>query len=433
MASIGYFEPNPTIAIAVSGGADSMALLFLADNWAKAHNGEVIALTVNHNIRNEAESEAQQVYQWCKDLRIKQYILPWEHINKPITAIQKNAREARYQILTDHCKKHNILHLLTAHHNDDQIETMFFRLARGSGLSGLSAMPLQTIISGVRILRPLLTTSKTRLIATLQSYKQDWIEDPSNQNIDYGRVMIRKKLSETDNNENLKIRASYAINRLSCFRNILENKIASEMTNVINIYQAGYAIIDLSKFYDIKKTIGEQILSALIQTLNGEYYPPRNEKISNLYKDLNIKKSKLKRSIGGLLFEVTPEQKLLVYREEKAIENPVHIKNGELISWDNRFLATWFSDGICPDFLIIRSLGSDGFSQISKNSLRLLKNSIPKRIIRTIPSLWLLEELISAPHIGYMKKNNSAPFINCDIKFYPTKPLAGSSFFVMNK
>ncbi len=420
MADIGYFEPQPTIAIATSGGADSMALLLLAKAWANAQGGKIIAITVNHNLRTEAEEEALQVASWCKKLGIEHKILHWEHTEKPISSIQTKAREARYLLLTGYCRDNNILHLLTAHHLDDQIETMFFRLARGSKLSGLSAMPAQTIIAGVRLLRPFLQIPKSRLIATLQINEQKWVEDPSNQNSKYERVHIRKQLVELDDDKSLKYRINNVINKLGKFRNILENSIASELTNAVKIYPMGYAFIDLDK------NISEQSLTAIIQTINGEEHPPRSEKITNLYRSIYSDKPKSKHSLAGLIFEVIDKNKMLIYREIQAIEKPAQIIANTKILWDKRFLVE------SSITLIIRQLGSDGLSQIKQYTPNLLRNMPPARILRTIPSLWLLEELISIPHIGYMKENSGISTIKYNIKFYPAKPLAGSSFFVMN-
>lgn len=433
MFAIGYFEPAPNIVVATSGGADSMALLLLANDWVQPFGGKVIALTINHNLRPESKDEAMQVKAWCENYGIEHHILTWEH-NTPVkSAIQETAREARYRLLTDWCRENHILHLLTAHHCDDQVETMFFRLARGSGLEGLSAMSAQKIVSGVRLLRPFLQISKSRLIATLQDRRQEWLEDPSNQNPLYGRVNIRSQLENYEHNENIKNRASYLTNFLGKFRNLLENKLASCLTETIEIYPQGYACINTREFFLLDKEIATKAIASLIQAVSGLPHPPRSKKLLHLCDIINSGKLYSKRSLGGAIFEQS-ENKIIVYREAKAIEKSRTVPENTLIIWDNRFLVKWqrTENSFSDIQLEVRSLGSDGLTQIQKLSPSLLKNSHPARILRTFPSLWLLEELVSAPHIGYMSKNLNFPKIIANIKFCPAKPLAASSFFVMN-
>ena len=140
MAALGHFEARHHIAIAVSGGGDSMALVLLADRWARAQGGRVTALTVDHGLRDGSSREAAQVATWLWGLEIAHTILPWTG-PKPKTGIQKAAREARYALMSDWCRGQGVLHLALAHNLEDQAETYLMRLGRGSGGDGLAAMP----------------------------------------------------------------------------------------------------------------------------------------------------------------------------------------------------------------------------------------------------------------------------------------------------
>ncbi|MGB1548602.1 MAG: tRNA lysidine(34) synthetase TilS, partial [Alphaproteobacteria bacterium] len=191
MAAFGPFEAKPHLAVAVSGGTDSLALTLLAAEWAKARGGVVLALTVDHGLRREAAAEARQVGKWLRAQRIPHRILRWEG-KKPKTGIQEAAREARYGLLTERCRKEGILHLLLAHHQEDQAETFLFRMMRGSGIEGLAAMPRLAEREDLRLLRPLLEIPKARLRATLEAAGQDWIEDPSNADRAFARVRLRE-------------------------------------------------------------------------------------------------------------------------------------------------------------------------------------------------------------------------------------------------
>ncbi|HLU65659.1 MAG TPA: tRNA lysidine(34) synthetase TilS, partial [Kofleriaceae bacterium] len=177
--ALGPFERRPRLAVAVSGGPDSLCLCLLAHGWAKARGGEVSALTVDHGLRPTSADEARQVAAWLGPRGIDHHVLRWTGA-KPATAIQEAAREARYRLLGDWCRAAGVLHLLLAHHLDDQAETVAFRRARGSGPEGLAGMPAVRELAGLRLLRPLLGVPKARLVATLEAAGQAWLEDPSN-------------------------------------------------------------------------------------------------------------------------------------------------------------------------------------------------------------------------------------------------------------
>src|SRR5205823_2951019 len=150
------FEARPRLAVAVSGGPDSMALLLLADRWARQRGGEAWGLTVDHGLRPESAGEARIVAGWLAARGMAHEILVWSG-DKPATGIQEAAREARYALLAGWCRAHGILHLLTAHHREDQAETYLIRRRAGSGVDGLAAMSAVRELPGCRIVRPLLS------------------------------------------------------------------------------------------------------------------------------------------------------------------------------------------------------------------------------------------------------------------------------------
>jgi len=431
MSSIGYFEKNPVIAIATSGGGDSMALLLLANEWAISRNGRVISLTVNHQLRTEATDEAQQVAKWCAEYNIEHHILCWEHNAEISSSIHENARTARYRLMNDWCVNNNILHLLLAHHLDDQVETFFFRLARGSSLDGLSCMSAQYVASGVRLIRPFLQINKSRLIETLKFKVQEWIQDPSNFNNQYTRVHIRQQLLELKNETDIKQRARQIIFKFALLRSKLEQILVSQITNNVKIFPEGYGIIAADLFSLMEIHVSIKLLGKIIVALNGNPHPPRHEKL--LYFATLIKNNNLnsKYSIGGLLFERLPDSRIIIYRETKSLGKTITINSRMPVLWDNRFMVEWRGNTHKTE-LKLQALGSEGLKQIKKNAPHLLNNKPAARILRTLPSLWLLEQLVFVPHINYINNNARVEIDKLNIKFFPAKPLAGSSFFVMN-
>src|SRR5439155_11044874 len=163
---IGGFEARPLIAVAVSGGPDSMARLLLAERWAKERGGAAWALTVDHGLRPESAAEACTVAGWLQARAIPHAILVW-HGEKPASGLQEAARAARYRLLAEWCRAQGCLHLLAAHHRADQAETHLIRRRAKSGRDGLAGMSAVRELAGCRLVRPLLAVPQTRLRAFL--------------------------------------------------------------------------------------------------------------------------------------------------------------------------------------------------------------------------------------------------------------------------
>ena len=190
--------PRPILVVGISGGADSLYLTLILNEWIKKHEGKLLAVTVDHALRPESADEAQSVHHFLSQHAISHEILVWSG-EKPKTRIEEKAREKRYQLLCDYCKKNKATALCLAHHQEDQTETFFLRLARSSGLKGLSAMRFESNYNGVKILRPLLMTSKKHIIETLQKKHISWIEDSMNHDTAFERVrwrLFQPKLTE---------------------------------------------------------------------------------------------------------------------------------------------------------------------------------------------------------------------------------------------
>src|SRR5205823_283329 len=153
--AIGGFEARPVVVVAVSGGPDSLALVILADRWARQRGGVAWALTVDHRLRPESGEEARLVGEWLAARSIAHRVVHWTGA-KPASGIQEAARAARYDLLAGWCRSHGCLHLLTAHHREDQAETYLMRRRAGSGLDGLAGMSAMRELPGLRLVRPLL-------------------------------------------------------------------------------------------------------------------------------------------------------------------------------------------------------------------------------------------------------------------------------------
>ncbi|WP_319798600.1 tRNA lysidine(34) synthetase TilS [Nitrobacter sp.] len=180
------------LVLAVSGGPDSMALMWLAARWRRAmtRGPDLIAVTVDHGLRREAAREARNVKQLASSLGMTHRTLRWTG-EKPVTGLPAAAREARYALLFKAARSHGASHVLTAHTLDDQAETVLMRMSRGSGIAGLSAMARETKREGFILARPFLHVPKSRLIATLDKAGIGYAEDPTNRDVGFTRPRLR--------------------------------------------------------------------------------------------------------------------------------------------------------------------------------------------------------------------------------------------------
>ena len=287
------FEKNPRLAVAVSGGADSMSLMILAKKLTEVLGAQVICLTVDHNLRIEAKKEAQYVHNFAKDHNLEHHILSC-NLNKR-TNLQAEAREARIGILTRWCRDNHVQHLFLAHNLNDLVETFFMRLFRGSGVRGLASIEALNIINGIRIIRPLLRFPRSELEEFLHTQNIIWINDPSNHNDVFMRSQVRKLLaSEMMSNiipkDLLFERCSAAVMHLKKTDALFEAITTQYLVKLVTIYPEGYLTVKLPDFLQLDKEIALNILSACLITISGEHcYRPRLESLNKLIGLSNIK------------------------------------------------------------------------------------------------------------------------------------------------
>jgi tRNA(Ile)-lysidine synthase len=182
----------PAIVLAVSGGPDSIAMMWLAARWRRAlkRGPHLVAITVDHGLRPEAAREAREVKRLAKTLDLPHRTLRWSGA-KPKTGLPAAARDARYRLLAKAARALRATHVLTAHTRDDQAETLLMRMSRGSGIAGLAAMARQSPREGVVLARPLLDIPKARLLATLKKAGIGFADDPTNRDSSFTRPRFR--------------------------------------------------------------------------------------------------------------------------------------------------------------------------------------------------------------------------------------------------
>tara|TARA_B100000963_G_C22615645_1_gene667189 strand:- start:235 stop:1506 length:1272 start_codon:yes stop_codon:yes gene_type:complete len=327
------FEKNPHVGLSISGGPDSMALLMLVKDWVRSKSGKITVFHFDHRMRKNSSKEATWLSTYVSKLGIKFCLLNWDR-DEEVALNMKNAREARYEKILNISKKLKIIHLMTAHHSNDNLETFYMRKKRNSSTLGLSSIPKILIKDNLQIIRPLLSFSKKRLISTCNFFNVKWIEDSSNLDLYYERPRVRRDLGEKTTSQLAKIEKEFK--KQKKYNEVMENKIRNFfMTNLI-FYEYGAFQVDKNKFLKCNKELKIEILKKILTTASGKIFPPRQISVINLIKLMQLNNS-FRYTLHSCLLEINSE-KILVSREISSIkEGKKIISKGNSYLWDNRF------------------------------------------------------------------------------------------------
>lgn len=421
MAPFGPFEIKPHLAIACSGGPDSLALTLMLKDWAQTVDGTVSALIVDHGIRPESGTEAKSVAAQLSQRNISAHILTYS--GPPLAkTLQANARQARYNLLLDWCAANNALNLFVAHHQEDQAETVLLRLARGSGVDGLAAMAPVVETRHVRIMRPLLTISANRLVVTLEEYDAAPVQDPSNKDPHYARVRMRE-LSDTFGREGmtprrLAVTAAHAARA----RSAAEGSTAKLLAQAVLLYPQGYAQVQREPLKNAPEEVSLRALARILTTVGGNGYPPRMERLVRLYDWILSNPEKGGKTLAGCRI-LAKDRSYLVCREPAAAKE-VTFARGDIF-WDGRFRMQFRPRGQGE----VRRLGREGWRKIAADAPNLRKSSIPAAVKVSLPAIWSEKEVECVPHLGYFRvKEKKASSFRHTVCFAPRQPLVPARF-----
>ena len=291
------------LAVAVSGGPDSLALAYLAKCYAIKNNIEVKYFIVDHKLRKESSSEAKTVKDILSTINVHCEILKWNG-KKPSKNIQALARNKRYSLLADECKKNNIKHLLIGHHLNDLFENFLIRLVRGSGLNGLISFDKNTKYKDkdLNILRPLLDLEKKDLLHISKEVFNFFVDDPSNINIDYKRTRIRSLLQTLEKEGLDKKKFKLTINNLKDSNKTIKFYVDKNLEkNSVFLTRKNTYILNNDFFVQSHEIIFRS-LTTIIQNLGKKYYPVRGKSINELITGINVK-SFSKVTLGGCFID----------------------------------------------------------------------------------------------------------------------------------
>lgn len=270
------------VAVGVSGGADSLALVLLLNELLPSRGQRVIALTVDHGLRSESRQEAEYVASLMAERGIEHHILTWEG-DKPHTAVEETARLVRYRLLKEWCVSNSVETLCVAHHLQDQAETFLIRLQRGSGLTGLCGMAEVSFLENLKLVRPLLHISPEALKMYLQEKKVTWVEDPSNQSDDFLRCRIRKFLPIFE--ETVGISAQRLVDTMQVLarsKDYIQQQVKKFIQENVTFYGQYGASVALNVLHEQHEEIVYQVLRLLIKDIGGKHYVSRAEDVERL-------------------------------------------------------------------------------------------------------------------------------------------------------
>ena len=308
-----------TAVVGISGGADSLYLTLLLQEWMMEQGGHLIAVTVDHKLRPESSKEAKTVHHFLKNRGIEHVILTWEG-QKPQSRIEERAREKRYELLLDFCHSKGADYLFLAHHRLDEVETFWARLSRGSGLDGLTAMHPVSSRAGVLVIRPLLDMDKAEIVKALQEQGVNWIEDPMNQDVSYERVRWRQNQIQLDKMGLVPEKICLSVKRLQRVQKALDFYVDDFMLQAVQYMPEGYVVLNKNSFENQPEEIQIRVLLRLLQLLRS------NEKMISLESvEKIIKQLPQHATLSGCQWVISREQ-IFLGRELKHMPTERTIK-----------------------------------------------------------------------------------------------------------
>ncbi len=404
MAPLGPFEPAPTIAVAVSGGADSLALALLASTWATARGGAAIGLIVDHRLRPESTAEAVRTAEVLAAHDVPATILTLRGL-KPGPALAERARAARYSALAAAAKERGIVHLLLGHHAGDQAETVAMRRLSGSGADGLAGMAAVSESGPVRLLRPLLGVPPEWMRQWLCARGVCWVEDPSNRNPHALRARLRAWRGDAAGDGLLTRAAVEAAAARGTARAARERAVAVELARRVAFYAEGYAL-------SAGDSLSPPALAALLRTVGGAAHAPAAAQVAALAAHPRP------ATLGGV--RLLPAGRrgpgFLFCREEKAVAPPQPAVPGAV--WDGRFALRLSA---CPP--PAAEIGALGAAP----ELRHLPaaRALPAAVRRTLPAIRCAGRLFAVPHLAWP---DAATCATVAVDFVPLRPATAAPF-----
>ncbi|MEO1329509.1 MAG: tRNA lysidine(34) synthetase TilS [Pseudomonadota bacterium] len=408
---------GPPLAVAASGGSDSVGLLVLAARRAAETGRSLRAVTVDHRLRRESADEAAAVARLAERLGAPHAILRWEEGDRDrLGNLPAAARDARYRLMADWARAEGVAALAVAHTEDDVAETLLMRLARGSGVDGLAEMRSRASIGtsdGVEIplLRPCLEVAREDLRALCRTEGVDWIEDPTNEDPRYDRTLARKALAALEPLGLDRAGLAATARRLRRARTALEQATEDAIARSADLCGAlGWAALDPGALAETPREIALRALARLIEWVADAPYPPRLESLEAALDA--VLAGAAGRTLHGAVLDPMEDGRWAICRELAAVEAPIPVFRADRRFWDRRWryelgrIETAAFPGPASE-LAIGPLGEAGATALKTLAERdgfeptAAYAAAPRRARLTAPALWCDGALVAAPAAGF--------------------------------
>ncbi len=305
LKKINCFEKNPHVAVGVSGGPDSIALVFLLNKWIKLKKGKLSALIFDHRIRHNSKIESFQVRAILKSLNISSVILRAQTHN----LTKKNMSEARNNRLNgliNFCKRKKILHLFLGHHYDDNIETYLIRKVNGSNFEGLGSMEELSYFNQIQLLRPFIKIPKKSILTFNKKNNLVYLNDPSNKDLNYTRVKVRNFLESENYHELIRNDFLTIKKEMPFFRDM----ILTYFLDTLSFVAFNKLKININKLLKLDILIIERIILISLKYFSLQNFTVRSAKIAVFmaeikkpnFKNFNLKSISIEKKDNFLVF-----------------------------------------------------------------------------------------------------------------------------------
>jgi len=394
---LALFADERPVAVAVSGGPDSMALAFCLKRFL-AGRGRLLALIVEHGLREESAVEAQKVAQRLANMGMEAEILPWRH-EAISSRLHVRAREARYTLLLEACRRHHINTLFLAHHADDQAETVLMRFAKGSGIDGLAGMAPARARDGIVLVRPFLSLPKERLIATCEANALPFVMDPSNEKEKYARGRLRRVMPLLAQEGFTAERLADLATRAREAREALDH-YAKDLLRKESIFnEGGWLTVPREAFSFSPSAVRFKVLAACLRAIFPSPYPPERAALSALWEWIADGDGASARTLGGCLIRKGSGGRSVVFmREPHAAKESLSLDGADGAAlWDGRWQVRWSHKAAGAT---LRALGVQQREHLKELCPDLCKR-VPCGAARaSLPALWRGEALLAIPTFG---------------------------------
>ncbi|OUU61340.1 MAG: tRNA lysidine(34) synthetase TilS [Alphaproteobacteria bacterium TMED62] len=401
--------------VAVSGGPDSMLLLYVLSKWAYKKNKSLYVFSFDHNLRQESAYELTLVEKFCKKLNCNFTKIKWD--KKPKTAIMEQARIARYSYIAEKCNQNNIKTLFLGHHADDIAETVSMRIFNNSNLEGLCPIFELREIFNIKLFRPFLSISKDQILDLNLAEKINYVDDVSNINEKFFRSRIRKLLNQDKQLKNNLIKASSLFCKIRKFN---DDFIKKHFNNYYYFKNEGFFEIKREIIKKFPKFLIICFFKMVIFRLGNKDYFSKNPIPDDIYLKV-MQYENVVYSLGGCII-VFNKKKIYICREYKDIEKKLELVDvDKKIIWDNRFEIKNNTRNQIKILPLGKVLNNSFYQKKFKIYKKMIKN-LPFRVRKTIPAIFTLEGFIHIPHLNISEINTISDNIECrTIDFFHKK------------